>query len=188
MSRTSGGKSWGIWLGGVAVGLLLAGGLGAAYLLGQRSQEGFAIPETLLRATASHGGQTMAIATGPIDEGEGLFVLDFLTGELQCFVSNPRGGGKFFARFRANVVVPLGVEQGKKPDYALVTASVDFTPRPAGIARPGSCIVYVCDTNTGNIAAYGVPWNRNAASTNRLQQGALVLLDVAQARNLDVIE
>ncbi len=174
---------------GMAAGLALAALLLGAYQLGRSSSaEGFPLPETVVQAMASHGSKTMAIATGPIDEGEGLFVLDYLTGELQCFVCNPRGGGRFFAHFRANVVEALGVEQGKTPDYLLVLGAMEFTPRQPGVARPGHCVAYVCDANTGNIAAFGVPWNRNAASTGQPQRGALVLLDVAKARNLNVIE
>ncbi len=42
------------------------------------------MPETVLNASASHGGETFAMATGPVDaDVEGLFMLDFLTGELQ---------------------------------------------------------------------------------------------------------
>lgn len=182
-------RPW-VWIGGMAAGTLFSAALLTAYLLGyhraEPSLDGM-LAETLVRASASHSGETMALATGLIDEQEGLFVLDYLTGELQCYILNPRGPTVFFAVFRTNVINALGVEQGKRPSYAMVTGVVDFL-RGAAIARPAGSVVYVCDTNTGNIAAYGIPWNRTAAAAGRPQQGALILLDVAKARSPDIIE
>ncbi len=181
---------WG-WVGGLTAGMLFSAALLVAYLMGVQQgdspSDSQLLRETLVRAAGSHGADTMAMATGLVDEQEGLFVLDFITGELQCFVLNPRGPNVFFAHYRTNVIAALGVEQGKQTKYALVTGVVDFL-RGAAIARPAGSVVYVCDTNTGNIAAYGIPWNRTAAAAGRPQRGALVLLDVAKARNPDIIE
>jgi hypothetical protein len=174
----------------MAAGVLFSAALLAAYWIGHHRAEparDALLSEILVRAATAHGGDTMALATGAVDEQEGLFVLDFLTGELQCYILNARGPSVFFAHFRTNVINALGVEQGKKPSYAMVTGDVSFL-RGAAIARPAGSVVYVCDTNTGNIAAYGIPWNRTAAAAGRPQQGALILLDVAKARNPDIIE
>ena len=121
----------------------------------------------------------MAVATGPVDEDvEGFFVLDFLTGDLQCQVINSRVG-KFGALFRANVRADLGVGQSKKPKFLMVTGLASFN-RGAGAIRPGLSAIYVIDANTGKFAAYGVPWSRQLANTVRPQAGALRLLDVGQ--------
>jgi hypothetical protein len=186
MNRVWRKLNW-VWIGGLLTGIAVCGALVMGYWLGRNhSANPF---ETALHATATHGGDTMALATGPVDEGdEGLFILDYLTGELQCMVISPRNTPtKFFARFRTNVVQVLGVEQGKKPNYVMVTGHMDFQ-RGAAAARPGNCVVYVCDTITGNYAAFGIPWNRTFAAAGRPQQGALVLLDVGKARNLEGIE
>jgi sulfur carrier protein len=61
------------------------------------------------------------------------------------------------------VVRDLGIEQGKKPNYAMVTGTVVFQRGTAARAVPALCAVYVADANTGNFAAYGLPWDRTAA-------------------------
>jgi hypothetical protein len=171
------------WVFGFCAGVTAA--LLCGFLWGRFASPRFEFPQVPLRAMATHGSETMAIATGLIDEGEGLFVLDYVTGDLFCFVLNPRANSKFNARYHANVVSVLGVEQGKKPNFVMVTGGMDFL-RGAALARPGNCVVYVADTITGNFAAWGVPWNRTSAQQGRPQQGALVLLDVGKARNLEV--
>lgn len=66
------------------------------------------MPEPLLHATASHSGDTLVMATCWMDaEIEGLFTLDCLTGDLQCFVINPKLGG-IGAAFHHNIIGDLG--------------------------------------------------------------------------------
>ena len=63
---------------------------------------------------------------GVIDEQvEGVYMLDFLTGDLQCLVLNPRTG-TFNGQFAINVIKVLGVDQQKKPRYLMVTGSVGW--------------------------------------------------------------
>jgi len=51
-------------------------------------------PSVRLHAVASQGEDNFAIATGFIDEEtEGIFFLDFLTGDLAAGVLNPRSRG-----------------------------------------------------------------------------------------------
>lgn len=136
-----------------------------------------------LSASTSSTSETLAIATGIIDEQvEGLYTLDFISGDLQCFILNPRSG-KFMGHFKTNVTTALPVEKGKKPQYMLVTGNwqpVGF----GGNQRPANSVVYVADANTGMFAAYYVPWVKGAASANAPQAGALGLLDGAKARNV----
>jgi hypothetical protein len=174
------------WMAGFGLGLALSAMLLLGFWLGRQDRnDDTALRELLLRASTSHGGKTMAMATGPIDESEGLFVLDYLTGELNCFVINPRSNGKFNARFTTNVVAHLGVKEKKTPDYVMVTGGMDFL-RGAAQSRPANCVVYVADANTGNFAAFGLEWNRTAAAQARPQAGALILLDVGKARSVEV--
>lgn len=172
---------------GLTMGLLVGVGMlvGALVTLGQRDAA-LPFPDRLLHATATDNGGTMAIATGPIDgEVEGLFILDFLTGELQCLVVNSRTG-QLGGLFKHNVALDLGVEQGKQPKYIMVTGMANFRTASAGNIRPAASIVYVADSNTGNYAAYSLPWNRQAQQVNVAQFNPMVLIGAGSARQVAV--
>ena len=171
---------------GLTMGLLVGVGMMIGTIVGldhQRSP-GLTMPETVLHATGSHGGETFAMATGPIDtDVEGVFMLDFLTGELQCRVVYPHRNGQFGGLFKYNVITDLGVQTGKKPDYVLVTGAANFT-RGAATTTPAGCAVYVADANTGNFAGYTFMFNRTAYRAGAPQTGTFVLLGVGKAREI----
>lgn len=178
--------------GGLAVGFALGLLLGVGMLIGSwatiswyRAPE-YTFPETALRAMATDSGETFAIATGLVADGvEGVFFLDFLSGDMQCWVMNPRTGqtGGYFVY---NVVGDLGVEMGRKnPRYLMVTGQAP-AQRGTSFLRPCDSLVYVADANTGNFAVYALPWNRQATATGRPQQAPMVLVFKGSARNLDV--
>ncbi|HAY78731.1 MAG TPA: hypothetical protein DCY79_02860 [Planctomycetaceae bacterium] len=182
-------RSW-LWLGtglclGLCVGLGMMIGTIVAYSSQSQSQS-FQLPETLLQATASHGSDQFAIATGPVaPDVEGVFFLDYITGDLTCLVIYPRTG-KFGAKYTVNVVADLGIEQGKTPKYVMVTGGADFRAQNTGNLRPGGCVVYVADANTGAFVAYGMPWNNAFANTGRPQGGTFSRLGTGKARELDL--
>ena len=168
----------------LAIGLIFGAAIGAAVYakLGQPRVE---LPPTLLNATATHGSDTLAMATGPVAQGvEGLFILDFITGELTCSVLNPRTGSLGGA-FSANVVADLGVQQGKQPKYVMVTGQANFRVA-GGNTQPADSVVYVADSNTGRWVAYWLPWNRQAASYNFTQANPMIKLGQGAARNIEV--
>ncbi|MCA9145427.1 MAG: hypothetical protein H6823_07110 [Planctomycetaceae bacterium] len=168
----------------LALGLTIGSVLGAV-VANKYSRPRIQLPATLLNASATHGGTTMAVATGPIQDGvEGFFVLDFITGELTCSVLNPRTGVMGGA-FRANVVSDLGVEQGKQPQYLMVTGAAEFRTQGGNIA-PAQSVVYVADANTGRYVAYWLPWNRQAAQYNFAQASPMMVLGTGSARNIQV--
>ena len=168
---------------GLAVGLGMM--IGTLATIGHQQASSIRLPETLLHATASHGSETFAMATGPVDSGvEGLFTLDFLTGDLQGWVLYPQTGN-FGGHFRHNVIADLGVQQGKNPSYVIVTGQADFQ-RGAGAASPAPSAIYVADANTGNFAAYGLMWDRTRARSNTPQQGRFVLIGKGAARDLQI--
>lgn len=176
---------------GLAVGLLIGVGMlvGALVGLAATADGGgmISLPGSSIHATATDAGDTFAIATGPVDdEAEGLFTLDFLTGELQCLVINTRSGE--WSIFKYIVTADLGAEAGKAPQYLLVTGMLTTRATGAGAARPGNCVAYVVDSRSGNVGVYGVPWNRSIVATGRAQGGALVRVAVGKVRNLAVRE
>ena len=111
-------------------------------------------PEIPLQATATDSGETFAIATGYIADGiEGCFFLDFLTGDMQCWVINGRTGGQG-GYFVQNVVADLGVEGGRKnPRYLMVTGQATISGGSSAM-KPADSLVYVADATTGNFAVY----------------------------------
>jgi hypothetical protein len=137
-----------------------------------------------LQATATSSASTFAIATGLIsDETEGIFFLDFLTGDLQCAVLYKNG--LWGARFVANVFQDLDVNATKKPNFLMVTGTWEGL-RGVGGGQPGRSVVYVVDSTTGSFAVYGVLWNRQAEVTGTVQGGNLVVLQKGRARNLQI--
>lgn len=171
---------WTVLVGGLALGAFL-GMVGAVQFAKQQIQ----LPTTLLNAAATHGGTTMAIATGPVQDGvEGFFVLDFITGELTCSVLNPRTG-TLGGAYRANVVADLGVEQGKQPQYLMVTGAANFRTQGGNIL-PAESVVYVADANTGRYVAYWLPWNKIAAQQNFPQASPMQVLGTGSARNIQL--
>jgi hypothetical protein len=134
-----------------------------------------------LMASAAAASDTMAVATGPIGkDAEGIFFLDFITGDLQCLVYYPRAGG-FGAHYYGNVLPHLG-GSGKNSKYLLVTGQAIVSGSTGG-ARPGASLVYVTDTTTGLFAAYAVPWDQTAESSGRVQAGGLVYAGGGPIRN-----
>ncbi len=178
---------------GLCVGLLVGVGMliGTLATVSQRSSTERMLPETLLHATASHSAKTMAMATGWIDdEVEGLFVLDYLTGNLNCYVLNKRNimpPLSPYSVFSTNIVGDLEVQTGKEPNFVMVTGQMNF-PRSGGAAVPANCVVYVADANTGNFAAYSLAINRNLMSGGSVQKGMLMLITRGKARNMEIGE
>jgi hypothetical protein len=172
--------AWGVGLG---MGLLLGG----AALAGVWGTHYFAreaalrFPEISISASATQGGETFAMCTGPIDENvEGVFVLDYLTGDLQCAVVSPRTG-RFNGVFNTNVVNDLGVEKSKKPKYLMVAGNYNGV-KGTSPSKPALCLVYVLDENTGHFCAYGLPWKPEVANAGQPQKDRMILLDTGKAR------
>jgi hypothetical protein len=172
------------WAGGLTMGLLIGAGalLGGLAALSTR-QSTIVFPELPLHATASHGESSITLATGDIDgSAEGLYVLDHVTGDLQCWVVSTRKPGVFSGLFKTNVLKDLGVEADKTPKFVMVTGSYNFTAS-RGTSRPASSLVYVGDTNTGNVVAYSLAWNSSLEASGGSQSGPLVPVVSGKGRN-----
>ena len=148
------------------------------------------LKEKVLHASSATAGDSFAMATGVIDkDAEGVFVLDFYTGTLQCSVLNRRSG-KFTALFKANVARDLGIASGgthtKNAAYQMVTGFVDFEQAGGSPYWPGRSAVYVLDAGSGRMVAYGIPWQRGTSNSGRVQMGLLRPIDVLQVRDASV--
>lgn len=158
--------------------------LWVGWQLGSRSQPAViagvpVLPQ--LHASASAIGDSLAVATGAVSEdSEGIFFLDFNTGDLQCMVFYPRAGA-FGAHYFANVLPALG-GGGKNSKYLMVTGQA-VQRAAAGNTRPAASLVYITDVTNGTFAAYAVPWDRTAESAGRPQSGPLILVSNGSVRN-----
>lgn len=167
---------------GAGLGLLVGLGMLAGTTI-TASLNPLEMLEKQLHASATHGGDSMAIATGLIDEGiEGVFILDFITGELTCQVLNPRTG-TLAGLYRRTVSADLGTEQGKQPKYLMVTGTLRMRQNISNV-RPAESIVYIADANTGRYVAYLLPWNKAAFNQNVAQANEIVPIGQGSVRNI----
>lgn len=137
-------------------------------------------PTAPLHATATHGIDKFAIATGHVDAGvEALYFLDFLTGDMRAAVINPKTG-KFNSFFTRNIATDFG-GAGRNSGYLMVTGSVNM-PRGSNNFQFAESIVYVAEASTGVVAAYTIPWNSSMQAAGRMQYGEFQRLDVQPFR------
>ena len=81
---------------------------GAAVGAHRRTERSGVWPSVPLHATATHGLDKFAIATGLVDDTvEAIYFLDFLTGDLRAAVINPKTG-KFNALYTRNIATDFG--------------------------------------------------------------------------------
>lgn len=127
-------------------------------------------------AVASLADESFAVCTAPIEGGfEGIFVLDFETGDLSGGLLN-QNTSKFGAGYRHNVLPDLGFKAGrvKKPRFMLVAGMANLGA--GGNGQFAQSVLYVTDVSTGVTVAYGIP-APVAGQPQRLQP-----LDVARPR------
>ncbi len=142
-------------------------------------------PPVPLYASATQGQENYAIATGLVDERvEAIYFLDFLTGNLQAAVINPKTG-KFNSLFRRNVSADFGQGGSKNPKYLMVTGLVDM-PRGRSNVQAAKSIVYISDASTGQTVAYTFPWNQSAHVAGRPQSAGFEPLDRVDFRTMPI--
>ena len=142
----------------------------------------------VLKADSSAGGDSMSFATGVVSRDiEGLFVLDHLTGNLQCWLLNPNTGS-IGGIFRTNVNPDFGSQKAGDSDYVMVAGRIDITGRGrANNMRPGASIVYVGDGNTGKVFGYGFQFDPQAIIRgDGVQQGTLEVVTRGLMRGGDL--
>lgn len=132
-----------------------------------------------LHAMTAHGTEKKTIATVPLDAGmEAVVTLDHLTGDLTGYVLD-RFTGKFFIQYRYNLLQDFPQSQGK---FLLASGTADFR-QVTGNERFANGVIYVAEEASGQVIAYGLPWNSQArASGAPPQRLSFVALDFAKTR------
>ncbi|RPI74227.1 MAG: hypothetical protein EHM42_15640 [Planctomycetaceae bacterium] len=146
MRTSNEGRLW--WLG-----LGLFAGLAIAWLW----------PHEPAFATNSDRDQDFAIITVPVgnqaagfvDPIDGVFILDFLTGQLRGAVLN-RQTGAFHAFYVIDLTKEFGVDAAAKPRYAIASGNGQLNVQ--GGANIASGIIYIAELTTGKCLAYTFPW------------------------------
>ncbi|MBN2022595.1 MAG: hypothetical protein JW809_07350 [Pirellulales bacterium] len=161
-----------VWLGvGLVAGVLL-GGL---------------CPHAPLHATATDRLDNFAVATGYVDDGvEAIYFLDFATGDLRAAVLSKQLPTRFNAFFQRNIIADLGVEPSKAR-YLMVTGLADIR-RGGSTLRPSSCVVYVAEITTGQVAAYAIPWDAQRHAAGQVFNGDLIPIATTRFRTIAVRE
>jgi hypothetical protein len=138
-------------------------------------------PQVPLHAVATHGQDNFAICTGPLDQDvEGIFVLDFVTGDLKAAVLNVQSR-RFTTLFVYNVVRDLPTSNNKNPHYRIVSGVADIR-QAVQAGQLARCVIYVAEVNSGQLVAYGVPWTPGRANNTVPYTGTLIPLDRWQYR------
>ena len=186
MSNVNSGKLSLVWLS-IIGGLLVCAsffGAGIGSYVAQQSESPVIDLEPLkLQADSAARGKSISLATGFIDdEVEGVYILDHLTGNLQCWVLSPRTG-KISGIYTANVNVGLEADRAGEKDYVMATGAFDFTGGTVGLKFPARSVVYIAEGNSGNVAAFGLQFDKNIIRRgNGVDNGTLELVGKASAR------
>ena len=123
-----------------------------------------------LAADSASGGKTISMATGAITpDVDGLFILDHMTGGLQCWLLNPRTGN-VGGIYVADVGLALGLDKGD-PDFVMTTGS--FLIRSTGNLKAANTICYVGEGKSGKVAGFSLLYDKAGIQAGAVQQGEL---------------
>jgi hypothetical protein len=123
-------------------------------------------------ASATHGADNFAIATGLVDDNiEALYFLDYLTGDLRAAVISRRNG-IFTGFFQHNVMGDFaGITES--PRFLMVTGLADL-PRGAGPSQLGQSLIYIAEATSGQVFAYALPYSSTLNAAGRPQVGGFL--------------
>lgn len=135
------------------------------------------LPPLDVHAMASASHDNFVIATGFVEQDvEGLFFLDFLTGDLKGAVMHSRRPG-FAASYQYNIAKDFNVGAVKEPKYLMVTGMArDQQINAGGGVRLALSVLYVVEATTGQVVVYGLPWNPSLQSAGKPQTGTFIPL------------
>lgn len=154
-----------VWLG---TGLIL--GLGVAQFW----------PHEPVSAATADRDEKFGMVTCPMsftDGTEGVFVIDYLTGQLKGGMVNPRIG-KFTNFYFRNLAADFNVDPKAQPHYVMVSGN-----RGQSIASSGNTLssgtLYVGELTSGKVVAYVFPYRELRAPAPPVQ---ILPADVFQFR------
>ena len=186
MKLNSSSRVWIFASGAVAIAILIGLTTGIGVYVGNRlAQNRLANnrPPIELNAGTAARTKTMSMATGRIDnEVEGLFVLDHVSGNLQCWVLNPQTG-QVGGVYRVNVlgdVAPTG--KAGAADFVMTTGDFFFSGGKGTNQVPGQTVCYVGDADSGHVVGYGVVYDKQAIRRGAVAGGVLQLICKGVAR------
>lgn len=123
-------------------------------------------------ASATHGADNFAIATGLVaDDIEGLYFLDFLTGDLRAAVVSRRNA-EFTGYFQYNVLNDFPAVNDT-PRFLIVTGIADL-PRGRGATQISKSLIYVAEATSGQVCAYALPINTTLNASGKAQVGTFI--------------
>ncbi len=174
-------------IGGLMVSTTLLGAVVGSLLTLGNDSPSIDLEPLKLHAASAARGKSISLATGWIDESvEGIYILDHMTGNLQCWVLSPKTG-KISGVYTANVNVGLETDVAGEKDYVMSTGSFVFSGGSSGARVPARSVVYVAEGNSGNVAAFGLQYDK--ATIRRgggVDNGTLELIGKAPARGAGV--
>ncbi|HLJ09887.1 MAG TPA: hypothetical protein VKU82_01800 [Planctomycetaceae bacterium] len=94
-------------------------------------------------------------AAGINDPIDGIFILDFLSGQLKGAVLSRQVGG-FVSFYYRDLSKDFGVDPEADPHYCMVTGYAQM-PNQGGFSM-ASGVLYVGELTSGKVAAYAFPW------------------------------
>jgi len=137
-----------------------------------------------MAADSASGGKTISMATGTITgDADGLFILDHMTGILQCWLLNSRTGtvGGIYV---ADVGKALGLDKGD-PDFVMTTG--DFFVRSGGNLKAANTICYVGEGKSGKVAGFSLAYNKQGIQQGAVQKGELNMVCSGPVRQAGAI-
>ena len=139
-------------------------------------------PNVPLHAVATDRCDRFAVATGYCDESvEAVYFLDFLTGDLSAAVVSKQNG-HFNAFYTHNVAADLHINPATPPKFLLTTGNADLRRTGGKTNSLSRSLVYVAELQSGNVAAYAIPWSSSAWNAGQRLGGEFTLLDVGRFR------
>lgn len=95
---------------------------------------------------------------GVRDHLEGVFVLDFLTGQIKGAVLGRNG--KFSHFYFRNIAADFQIDPTATPHFAFVQGTAQLPS--TGRATMATGVIYIGELTSGKVAAYGFPYNDTA--------------------------